>query len=147
MKSDSPKNGASRRAAANAIPRLARPPMKASGSNNRWRQTAAGDGRRGTAGNGDSISGRTVRLRIPGISLSSGEESGGRLVGRPEDPKLSFELLDDDDGGILELQFRDPAAQIVDLEQVFVHPSSLFKIRYGNQPRALASPRGGGWRA
>src|SRR2546426_9927204 len=65
----------------------------------------------------------------PAVFVSGRKQPRRRLVNRLEYPKLKFELLDDDDRSALELQLRDPAAQIVDLEHVFVHGSSVFKNR------------------
>src|SRR3982074_547452 len=75
----------------------------------------------------------------PAIPLTSPKPPGGGLVDRLQDPKLGFEFLDDDHRSALELQFRDPAAQIVDLEQVFVHGSSLCKIRRNEQALSEAA--------
>src|SRR2546422_3245352 len=60
MNSDCPKKGASRRAAANSMPRLARPPVKARGNSSCWRQTLAATRDVGVS----SISERTVGFRI-----------------------------------------------------------------------------------
>src|ERR1700724_3538324 len=76
MNSDCPKNGASKRAAANSMPRLASPPVKASGSNRRWRQSAAGSGTRGTGASSDLISGRTIGLRIRGDPANQTDRRG-----------------------------------------------------------------------
>src|ERR1700730_11176843 len=82
MNSDCPKNCASRRAAEDCMPRLASPPVNASGSNQRWRQSAAGSGTRGTGANSDLISGRTVGLRIRGDPKRSNEgpPAGGPVL-------------------------------------------------------------------
>src|SRR5207245_1810792 len=70
----------------------------------------------------------------PAVFVSGRKQPRSRLVNRLEDPKLGFELLDDDDRSALELELRDPAAQLIDLEQVFVHDSSVFKNRRNGQP-------------
>src|SRR2546426_469070 len=68
MKSDCPKKGASRRAAANSMPRLARPPVKARGSSNRRRLTLGGAGAYAAANAHNTI---TVENPAP-ISLPNG---------------------------------------------------------------------------
>src|SRR5438067_11607001 len=67
----------------------------------------------------------------PAVALADRKQPSRRVIDRLENPQLRFQLLDDGERRPLRLQLRDPAAQIVDLEHVLVHETSLATRKRG----------------
>ena len=62
------------------------------------------------------------------ILVSGGVQTGGRVIDGPEDSQLGLELFDDRQRRALELESADPTAQVIDLDHVLVHKSSLLGL-------------------